>query len=52
MLHGYANRTSYAIAPDGTVLAAYSAMDPDGHVSHMLDAVKQWANTGTHPGPG
>ncbi len=52
MVHGYANRTSYAIAPDGTVLAAYSAMDPDGHVSRMLEAVKRWAGTGAHPGPG
>ncbi len=41
-LVGLSNRTSYAIAPDGRVLAAYTAMDPDGHVSHMLDALKQF----------
>ncbi|MCQ8278235.1 peroxiredoxin [Acetobacteraceae bacterium KSS8] len=39
-LVGLSNRTSYAIAPNGRILAAYSAMDPDGHVSHMLDALK------------
>jgi peroxiredoxin len=41
-LVGFANRTSYAIAPDGTVLASYTAMDPDGHVSHMMDALKTY----------
>lgn len=52
VVRGYANRTSYAIAPDGTILAAYSAMDPDGHVSHMLDAVKLWASKTAHLGQG
>ncbi len=46
----HANRTSYAIAPDGTVLASYTALDPDGHVSRMLDAVTTW--TKAHPAPG
>ena len=36
------NRTSYVIAPDGKVIFAYSAMDPAGHVSGTLDAVKAW----------
>lgn len=48
----YAARTSYAIAPDGTILAAYNAMDPDGHVSHMLDAVKSWASKAAHANQG
>ncbi len=52
VVSGYASRTSYAIAPDGTILAAYNAMDPDGHVSHMLDAVKLWANKAARPGQG
>ena len=52
VVSGYASRTSYAIAPDGTILAAYEAMDPDGHVSRMLDAVKLWASKTAHQGQG
>ena len=52
IVSGYASRTSYAIAPDGTILAAYDAMDPDGHVSRMLDAVKLWATKSAHQGQG
>ena len=37
------NRTSYVIAPDGKVIFAYSAMDPAGHVTGTMDAVKAWA---------
>jgi peroxiredoxin len=37
------NRTSYVIAPDGKVIYAYSAMDPAGHVSGTMAAVKDWA---------
>jgi len=36
------NRTSYVIAPDGKVIFAYSAMDPAGHVTGTMDAVKTW----------
>ncbi len=39
---GYSDRTSYVIAPDGHVLAAYHAMDPTGHVGNTLAAVKAW----------
>jgi len=39
------NRTSYVIAPDGKVIFAYSAMDPAGHVTGTMDAVKAWAAT-------
>jgi peroxiredoxin len=31
------------IAPDGKVIFAYSAMDPAGHVTGTMDAVKAWA---------
>ncbi|UAK24837.1 peroxiredoxin [Sphingomonas nostoxanthinifaciens] len=41
------NRTSYVIAPDGKVIFAYSAMDPAGHVTGTMDAVKQWR--ASHP---
>ena len=37
------NRTSYVIAPDGKVIFAYSAMDPAGHVTGTMGAVKAWA---------
>jgi peroxiredoxin Q/BCP len=37
------DRTSYVIAPDGKVIFAYSAMDPAGHVTGTMDAVKTWA---------
>ncbi|HEY3694849.1 peroxiredoxin [Phenylobacterium sp.] len=36
------NRTSYVIAPDGSVLHAYSALAPDRHVDETLGAVKAW----------
>ena len=36
------NRTSYVIAPDGKVIFAYSAMDPAGHITGTMDAVKAW----------
>lgn len=36
------NRTSYVIAPDGKIIFAYSAMDPAGHVTKTMDAVKSW----------
>lgn len=52
LMPGYAARTSYAIAPDGTILAAYNAMDPDGHVSRMLAAVKTWAAKAAHANQG
>jgi len=40
-----ANRTSYLVAPDGTVIATYTAMDASKHVSTMLDALKAWRET-------
>jgi peroxiredoxin len=39
---GLSDRTSYVIAPDGTVLAAYSNPNPDQHVAKTLDAVKAY----------
>lgn len=41
-LIGKANRTSFVIAPDGKILFAYSAMDPEGHVTKTMAAVKSW----------
>ena len=36
------NRTSYVIAPDGKIIFTYSALDPTGHVTGTMDAVKAW----------
>ena len=33
------DRTSYVISPNGTIVYAYRALDPDHHVSNTLDAV-------------
>jgi thioredoxin-dependent peroxiredoxin len=38
----YANRTSYVIAPDGTVIYSYTNLDPTLHVQNTLDALKKW----------
>ncbi len=40
IVHAYASRTSYVIAQDGTIVASYSAMNPDGHVRKTLDAAR------------
>ena len=39
------DRTSYVIAPNGKLLYAYRALDPDNHVSNTLEAVKAWSNS-------
>jgi peroxiredoxin (alkyl hydroperoxide reductase subunit C) len=39
---GYANRTSYVIAPGGRIIYEYTALDPSGHVENTLAAVKKW----------
>jgi peroxiredoxin (alkyl hydroperoxide reductase subunit C) len=39
------NRTSFLVAPDGKVIAAYSAMDASKHVATMLAALKTWRET-------
>ena len=44
------NRTSYVIAPDGRVIYAYSALDPAGHVSGTMAAVKAWRDKHTAKG--
>jgi peroxiredoxin Q/BCP len=39
----YANRTSYVIAPDGTIVYTYSSLDPSLHVQNTLTALKAWS---------
>lgn len=38
----YANRTSYVIAPDGTIVYTYTSLDPSLHVQNTLAALKAW----------
>lgn len=38
----YANRTSYVIAPDGTILYTFTDLKPDRHVTNTLDALKSY----------
>ncbi|MBB3213772.1 peroxiredoxin [Herbaspirillum sp. Sphag1AN] len=38
----YANRASYVIAPDHTILYEYTSMSPDKHVANTLAAVQEW----------
>ena len=40
---GYANRTSYVIAPDGTIAYAYTDLEADKHVSNTLAALSALA---------
>lgn len=37
-----ADRTSYVIAPNGSILYSYSALDPSGHVKNTMAAVEKW----------
>jgi peroxiredoxin len=39
MKPGWSDRTSYVISPSGTVVHAYSDLNPNKHVSETLDAV-------------
>jgi peroxiredoxin len=43
----YASRTSYVIAPDGSVIYTYTANDPAQHVDNTLAALKAWEQA--HP---
>ncbi|MEO6689814.1 MAG: peroxiredoxin [Dokdonella sp.] len=40
MKPGWSSRSSYLIAPSGSIAAEYSAMSPNEHVKQMLDAAK------------
>lgn len=38
----YANRTSYVIAPDRTIIYTYTNLNPDHHVANTLKALRDW----------
>ena len=39
----YANRVSYVIAPNGTVVFQYMSLDPTKHVEKTLNALRSWS---------
>ena len=41
----YANRLSYVIAPNGSIVFEYMSLDPTKHVEKTLDALKGWLAT-------
>jgi peroxiredoxin Q/BCP len=44
----YANRTSYVIAPNDTIVYTYTNLDPSQHVANTLAALRTWEKA--HPG--
>ena len=42
IIPGMADRISYAIAPDGTILEAFESLSPAQHVTKSLDAISAW----------
>jgi peroxiredoxin Q/BCP len=42
LMPGMADRISYAISPQGKVLAVHASLSPEGHVQAMLKAVTDW----------
>jgi peroxiredoxin len=42
----YANRISYVIAPNGTVVFQYMSLDPTKHVEKTLGALRAWSDSG------
>jgi len=39
----FSNRTSYVIAPNGTIVYQYTSLNPYRHVSNTLAALKAWS---------
>ncbi len=42
ILPAYANRISYVIAPDGTIVYSYQSLNPSKHVANTLAALQGW----------
>lgn len=40
----YANRVSYVIAPNGSILYEYTSLNPEKHVANTLNALREWKN--------
>ena len=44
ILPDYANRISYVIAPDGSIIYNYQSLNPSKHVEKTLAALKDWSS--------
>ena len=42
LVNSMANRVSYVIAPDGTVIYEYTSLSPEKHVENTLQALRDW----------
>jgi peroxiredoxin len=42
ILPDYANRISYVIAPDGSIVYNYQSLNPSKHVTNTLAALQEW----------
>ena len=42
ILPAYANRISYVIAPDGSIVYSYQSLNPSKHVTNTLAALQEW----------
>lgn len=47
LLPDYANRISYVIAPNGSIIYNYQSLNPSKHVEKTLAALRDWAKTRT-----
>jgi peroxiredoxin len=45
---GWSDRTSYVVAPNDSIILAYSNLKPDDHVAETLDAVSKWRAAHPH----
>ncbi len=45
----FANRVSYVIAPNGSVVYSYMSLNPDKHVDRTLTALRDWKSQARKP---
>ena len=45
VLPDYANRISYVIAPDSSIVYNYQSLNPSKHVANTLAALRDWEKT-------
>lgn len=45
MLPDRANRVSYVIAPDRSIIYSYQSLNPSRHVTNTLAALRDWEKT-------
>ena len=41
----WADRISYVIAPDGTIIHVHASMEPEGHITESMAAVREWSDS-------